>query len=82
MGLTRSQVVEGALVLLHPGNESVAIPLTTGDRKDSGLRGIDSGRELHAIEDEGGLHRGIADALVPVREGMVLDQGKPPAPPP
>jgi hypothetical protein len=35
--------------------------------------------QLNSIEHQGGLHGGMVDALVPVQEGVGLDQGKPKA---
>ena len=45
--------------------------------QNNGLCSIDCGGQLDAVQHEGRFHGGMADPLVAIHEGMVLDQGEP-----
>lgn len=60
----------------QPRNELLSTELTSRQCEDELLLIINYGVDLEAVEQEKRFHRGMADALVPVNERMVLHEGK------
>ena len=62
------------MVVRDPLCESPPIHLTAGNGQHGCLGGVDAGGQLHAIQHQGDLQRGMTDALVLVHKGVVLDK--------
>jgi hypothetical protein len=61
---------------LQPRNELPSVELTSRQGEDELLLLVGNGIDLEAVQQEKRFHRGMADALVPVNERVVLHDGK------
>lgn len=62
------------MVLRDPLRETLPIHLAAGNGQHRCFGGVDAGDQLHVIQHQGDLQCGMADALVPVHKGVVLDE--------
>jgi hypothetical protein len=80
-GSTRSNAelrrrVQWRGVLSNPIGKSLAGHVSGSQREHDRFLFIDRGVELEAIEHQKNFHGGVADALVPINEGVTLDERK------
>ena len=73
--LSRHSVQQGGpMVVRHPLREALTIHCAARNGQHGGLGGVDTRGQLHPIQHQGDLQRGVSDALVPVHKGVVLDE--------